>query len=248
MVLHKHGDRLYSGVAEALHSHLAVVASRIEAAQGLPFLRELVTCWNEHNKSTQMIRDILMVRCVRVCVRVCARVCVCTCASVVQLGCRSHAAACVPPPDMLPCCFAPCVRARTPPRALAQYMDRTYVTQQHKTQVFQLGLDLWREQVRLLRTPGHGARCAPAARAAGDRQRTHTEHATQTMNTGHPTLCLMPHPRTTLSLPHGVCGCALRAARWCGSARFTRACLQSWATWWRVSGLARWSTACCCAP
>jgi hypothetical protein len=29
-----------------------------------------------------------------------------------------------------------------------QYMDRTYVTQQHKTPVFQLGLDLWREQVR----------------------------------------------------------------------------------------------------
>lgn len=34
-----------------------------------------------------------------------------------------------------------------PPCAL-QYMDRTYVTQQHKTPVFQLGLDLWREQVR----------------------------------------------------------------------------------------------------
>jgi hypothetical protein len=26
------------------------------------FLVELVTCWHEHNKSTQMIRDILMVR------------------------------------------------------------------------------------------------------------------------------------------------------------------------------------------
>jgi hypothetical protein len=31
---------------------------------------------------------------------------------------------------------------------MLQYMDRTYVTQQHKTPVFQLGLDLWREQVR----------------------------------------------------------------------------------------------------
>jgi hypothetical protein len=27
-------------------------------------------------------------------------------------------------------------------------MDRTYVTQQHKTPVFQLGLDLWRQKVR----------------------------------------------------------------------------------------------------
>jgi hypothetical protein len=31
-------------------------------AQGTPFLQELVSRWNEHNKSTQMIRDILMVR------------------------------------------------------------------------------------------------------------------------------------------------------------------------------------------
>lgn len=36
------------------------------------------------------------------------------------------------------------------PRGLhcpAQYMDRTYVMQQHKVPVFQLGLDLWRDQV-----------------------------------------------------------------------------------------------------
>eukprot|EP00882_Tetradesmus_deserticola_P002834 GHRQ01003012.1.p1 GENE.GHRQ01003012.1~~GHRQ01003012.1.p1 ORF type:complete len:735 (+),score=416.28 GHRQ01003012.1:173-2206(+) len=87
MVLHKFGDKLYNGVAGALRSHLAGVAARIEAAQGLPFLKELKSCWDDHNKSTQMIRDILM------------------------------------------------------------YMDRTYVTQQHKAPVFQLGLDLWREQV-----------------------------------------------------------------------------------------------------
>lgn len=28
-----------------------------------------------------------------------------------------------------------------------QYMDRTYVQQQHKTHVHQLGLDLWRDNV-----------------------------------------------------------------------------------------------------
>jgi uncharacterized membrane protein SirB2 len=30
---------------------------------------------------------------------------------------------------------------------IVQYMDRTYVMQQHKVPVFQLGLDLWRDQV-----------------------------------------------------------------------------------------------------
>lgn len=87
MVLHKFGDRLYSGVQEALRSHLRGVAGDVVNAQGTPFLQELVSRWNDHNKSTQMIRDILM------------------------------------------------------------YMDRTYVMQQHKVPVFQLGLDLWRDQV-----------------------------------------------------------------------------------------------------
>lgn len=91
MVLHKFGDRLYNGVIEVLKEHLRGVAERIEAIQGEPFLKELNKKWEEHNKSTQMIRDILM------------------------------------------------------------YMDRTYVSQQQKTPVYQLGLDLWREHV--VRTP-----------------------------------------------------------------------------------------------
>jgi hypothetical protein len=62
MVLHKFGDRLYSGVQEALRSHLRGVAGDVVNAQGTPFLQELVSRWNDHNKSTQMIRDILMVR------------------------------------------------------------------------------------------------------------------------------------------------------------------------------------------
>jgi hypothetical protein len=62
MVLHKYGERLYSGVQEALRSHLRGVAQNVVHAQGTPFLQELVSRWNEHNKSTQMIRDILMVR------------------------------------------------------------------------------------------------------------------------------------------------------------------------------------------
>jgi len=67
--------------------HLKSVAQKIEATQDLPFLRELKQRWDEHNKSTQMIRDILM------------------------------------------------------------YMDRTYIAQQNKTPVFQLGLELWKQHV-----------------------------------------------------------------------------------------------------
>jgi cullin 3 len=61
MVLHKYGERLYKGVEGALRGHLAGVASHIEATQGMPFLKELKARWDDHNKSTQMIRDILMV-------------------------------------------------------------------------------------------------------------------------------------------------------------------------------------------
>ena len=62
MVLHKYGDRLYTGLKKTLTDQLKTVAGRIEASQGLPFLRELKKRWDEHLKATQMIRDILMVR------------------------------------------------------------------------------------------------------------------------------------------------------------------------------------------
>lgn len=61
MVLHKHGDRLYKGLITTLSTHLKTIARKIEATQGVPFLKELKKRWDEHNKSTQMIRDILMV-------------------------------------------------------------------------------------------------------------------------------------------------------------------------------------------
>jgi cullin 3 len=62
MVLHKHGDRLYNGVIDTLSRHLKSISSRVAAAQGETFLKELKNRWDEHVKSTQMIRDILMVR------------------------------------------------------------------------------------------------------------------------------------------------------------------------------------------
>ncbi|KAK9837407.1 hypothetical protein WJX81_000098 [Elliptochloris bilobata] len=60
MVINKFGDRLYNGLVETITGHLRTVAARVEAAQGEGFLRELKTRWEHHNKSMQMIRDILM--------------------------------------------------------------------------------------------------------------------------------------------------------------------------------------------
>ena len=62
MVINKFGDRLYNGLVETITGHLRGVASSVEAAQGEGFLRELKTRWEHHNKSMQMIRDILMAR------------------------------------------------------------------------------------------------------------------------------------------------------------------------------------------
>lgn len=62
MVINKFGDRLYNGLVQTQTEHLRVVAAKIEAAQGETFLRELKLRWDHHNKSMQMIRDILMVR------------------------------------------------------------------------------------------------------------------------------------------------------------------------------------------
>ena len=61
MVINKFGDRLYNGLVQTQTEHLRLVAAKIEAAQGETFLRELKLRWDHHNKSMQMIRDILMV-------------------------------------------------------------------------------------------------------------------------------------------------------------------------------------------
>lgn len=61
MVINKFGERLYSGLEATIEQHLTGVALRIDAAQGEGFLRELKLRWDHHNKSMQMIRDILMV-------------------------------------------------------------------------------------------------------------------------------------------------------------------------------------------
>lgn len=62
MVINKFGDRLYSGLEETQRQHLRNVALLISNAQGGEgLLRELKLRWDNHNKSMQMIRDVLMV-------------------------------------------------------------------------------------------------------------------------------------------------------------------------------------------
>ncbi|KAL0358076.1 UNVERIFIED_CONTAM: Cullin-3A [Sesamum calycinum] len=62
MVLHKFGEKLYSGLVSTMTFHLHTMSKSIEAAHGASFLEELNTKWNDHTKALQMIRDILMER------------------------------------------------------------------------------------------------------------------------------------------------------------------------------------------
>jgi len=60
MVLHKYGEKLYSELVNTMTQHMCEIAMTVEASQGDLFLEELDSKWREHNKSLQMIRDILM--------------------------------------------------------------------------------------------------------------------------------------------------------------------------------------------
>nr|QFS19078.1 cullin-3A [Apopellia endiviifolia (species B)] len=60
MVLHKYGEKLYFGLVNTMTQHLREIAKAVESAHGGLFLEELNNKWLEHNKSLQMIRDILM--------------------------------------------------------------------------------------------------------------------------------------------------------------------------------------------
>ncbi|XP_052186992.1 cullin-3A [Diospyros lotus] len=60
MVLHKFGEKLYSGLVSTMNFHLKEISKSIEAAQGGLFLEEMNKKWADHNKALQMIRDILM--------------------------------------------------------------------------------------------------------------------------------------------------------------------------------------------
>lgn len=83
MVINKFGDQLYNGLEDTIVKHLQLIEKKVEAAQGESFLRELKLRWDHHNKSMQMIRDILMARLAimldhsAVCVLCCCSTCSC---------------------------------------------------------------------------------------------------------------------------------------------------------------------------
>nr|CAD7407206.1 unnamed protein product [Timema cristinae] len=61
MVLHKHGERLYTGLKEVVTQHLeAKVREDVLKALNNNFLQTLNQAWNDHQTSMVMIRDILM--------------------------------------------------------------------------------------------------------------------------------------------------------------------------------------------
>ncbi|KAI9118989.1 hypothetical protein K1719_009664 [Acacia pycnantha] len=60
MVLHKFGEKLYSGLVMTMTYHLKEISKSLETSQGEIFLEELNRKWADHNKALQMIRDILM--------------------------------------------------------------------------------------------------------------------------------------------------------------------------------------------
>ncbi|VDP02089.1 unnamed protein product [Soboliphyme baturini] len=61
MVLHKHGDKLYSGLKEVVIEHLCnKVRTDVLNAMNNNFLEVLINAWIDHTTSMVMIRDILM--------------------------------------------------------------------------------------------------------------------------------------------------------------------------------------------
>merc|ERR1711915_433123 len=61
MVLHKHGERLYSGLKEVVTNHLeSKVRHDVLQALNNNFLQTLNAAWNDHQTAMVMIRDILM--------------------------------------------------------------------------------------------------------------------------------------------------------------------------------------------
>jgi len=60
MVLHKFGEKLYTGLSDTITKHLQAVGAEVIAANDEQFLPELKDKWDKHKLSSIMIRDILM--------------------------------------------------------------------------------------------------------------------------------------------------------------------------------------------
>lgn len=60
MVLHKFGNKLHSGLKNAVLEHLQMVSQLIISAFDENFLQTLNNAWKDHKSAMQMIKDILM--------------------------------------------------------------------------------------------------------------------------------------------------------------------------------------------
>ncbi|CAM9533464.1 unnamed protein product [Chrysoparadoxa australica] len=60
LVLHKHGELLYSGVRDSVKAQLEATAAEIAASPDDQLLRELSIRWQDHQLTMVMVRDILM--------------------------------------------------------------------------------------------------------------------------------------------------------------------------------------------
>eukprot|EP01137_Pigoraptor_chileana_P025945 Opistho-2@96193 len=60
LVLHQYGERLYTGLKEAVSVHLRDVGKQIEDAIDRNFLQTLIAAWKDHEMAMSSIRDILM--------------------------------------------------------------------------------------------------------------------------------------------------------------------------------------------
>ena len=60
LVLHKHGNILYSGVTETIAQHLSDVALNVANSTSENLLNALAKAWDDHRITLGMIRDILM--------------------------------------------------------------------------------------------------------------------------------------------------------------------------------------------
>ena len=122
MVLHKFGDKLYNGLTDTITQHLQGVAALVQAANDDTFLQELKDRWDKH-KLSSIVRSCPHAR------------------RVMDSGLHTR-------------CLAARVRRLTltsPPtqmiRDILMYMDRTYVSSQKKTPVYERGLQIFRDEV-----------------------------------------------------------------------------------------------------
>eukprot|EP00906_Rhabdomonas_costata_P004683 RCo006921 len=60
IILHKHGEILYTGVEATMTAHVIRERERANAQPDGTFLQELLSCWEKHRTAVSMIRDILM--------------------------------------------------------------------------------------------------------------------------------------------------------------------------------------------